>query len=99
MDALKISNAGISRLTESLDSGERGEKASPDFAKTMAEALARIDQSQVAAEQQAKGVAAGEGNLVEAMLALSRADLSLRFAVAVRNKALEAYQEIMRLQV
>jgi len=36
-------------------------------------------------------------NLHEMMIALDRADVSLRLATKVRNKALEAYQEIMRM--
>ena len=38
-------------------------------------------------------------NIHETMLALSHADLSFKLMVQVRNKALEAYQEVMRMQV
>ncbi|WP_028585473.1 flagellar hook-basal body complex protein FliE [Desulfogranum mediterraneum] len=43
--------------------------------------------------------AGGEKNLHEAMISMEQADVSLRYMVQVRNKALEAYQEIMRMQV
>ncbi|HHD62947.1 MAG TPA: flagellar hook-basal body complex protein FliE [Desulfobulbaceae bacterium] len=43
--------------------------------------------------------AGGAKNLHEAMIAMEQADISIRFMVQVRNKALEAYQEIMRMQV
>ena len=43
--------------------------------------------------------AGGERNLHEAMLSMERADISLRYMIQVRNKAIEAYQEIMRMQV
>ena len=48
---------------------------------------------------QARALAEGEGDTVETMLALSRAELSLQLVTQVRDRALEAYQEIMRLQV
>ena len=38
-------------------------------------------------------------NLHEMMIALDRADVSLRLATKVRNKAIEAYQEIMRMHI
>ena len=38
-------------------------------------------------------------NLHELMLAMEKADISLRLMVQVRNKAVDAYQEIMRMQV
>ncbi|PID72021.1 MAG: flagellar hook-basal body complex protein FliE [Desulfobulbus propionicus] len=41
----------------------------------------------------------GEKNLHEAMISMEQADIALRYMVQVRNKALEAYQEISRLQV
>jgi len=41
----------------------------------------------------------GEKNLHAAMIAMEKADIALRFAVQVRNKAIDAYQEIMRMQV
>ncbi|MCP3892336.1 MAG: flagellar hook-basal body complex protein FliE [Desulfobulbaceae bacterium] len=43
--------------------------------------------------------AGGEKNLHEAMISIEQADIALRYVVQVRNKALEAYQEIMRMQV
>ena len=41
----------------------------------------------------------GEKNLHEAMIAMEQADISMRYLVQVRNKAIEAYQEIMRMQL
>lgn len=41
----------------------------------------------------------GEKNLHEAMISMEKADISTRYMVQVRNKAIDAYQEIMRMQV
>ncbi len=41
----------------------------------------------------------GEKNLHEAMISMEKADISMRYMIQVRNKAIEAYQEIMRMQV
>ena len=40
-----------------------------------------------------------EGDVHEAMIALQRAELTLQFTVQVRNKLVQAYQEIMRMPV
>ncbi|WP_028579371.1 flagellar hook-basal body complex protein FliE [Desulfogranum japonicum] len=40
-----------------------------------------------------------EKNLHEAMILMEQADISLRYLVQVRNKALDAYQTIMQMQV
>jgi len=69
------------------------------FAKTLGEALQKVDGMQLDADAQAEQVAMGGGNLHEMSLSLEKADISMRLAVKVRNKVVEAYQEIMRMSV
>jgi flagellar hook-basal body complex protein FliE len=40
-----------------------------------------------------------EGDVHDAMIALQRAELTLQFTVQVRNKLVQAYQDIMRMPV
>lgn len=52
------------------------------------------------ADQAVAAMATGRShNLHEMMIALDRADVSLRMVTKVRNKAVEAYQEIMRMHL
>ena len=69
------------------------------FAETLGQALGSVDKMQVEADDQASKVAMGGGNLHEMSLALEKADISMRLAVKVRNKLVEAYNEIMRMGV
>lgn len=69
------------------------------FAETLGQALGSVDKLQVQADEQASRVALGGGNLHEMSLALEKADISMRLAVKVRNKLVEAYNEIMRMGV
>ncbi len=70
------------------------------FAKIMTDMVSQVNAQQQAADHAVQEVhAGGAKNLHEAMIALEEADISLRFLVQVRNKAMEAYQEIMRMQV
>lgn len=58
------------------------------------------NQNQVQADQSVKDLIAGKSkNLHETMLQLQKADLSLKTMMQVRNKVLEAYKEIMKMQV
>ena len=41
----------------------------------------------------------GTADVHDAMIALQRADLTLQFSVQIRNKLVQAYQEIMRMPV
>lgn len=70
------------------------------FAKALGEALDSVSRSQAEADLAVEQLQTGESrNLHEVMIAMEKADISLKLAVQMRNKVLEAYQEIMRMQV
>ena len=69
------------------------------FASALGQALAQVEGLQQAGDAQAASAANGAGNLHEVALALEKADVSMRVAAKVRNKLLEAYQEVMRMPV
>jgi flagellar hook-basal body complex protein FliE len=51
------------------------------------------------ADQMAAGYAQGKVGLTDAVLASQKADTTFALTMAIRNKALSAYQEIMNLSV
>jgi flagellar hook-basal body complex protein FliE len=69
------------------------------FADALGKALATTEKLQAEADGQATEIANGGGNLHEASIALEKADVALRVATKVRNKVVEAYQEVMRMSV
>lgn len=69
------------------------------FADALGRAVAEVDALQATGDKNAEAVALGGGNLHETALALEKADVALRVAVKVRNKLVDAYQEIMRMSV
>ncbi|MEM7409199.1 MAG: flagellar hook-basal body complex protein FliE [Myxococcota bacterium] len=71
----------------------------PRFADQIRESLGKTNELLVRANQAASDVATGEGDAVEAVLALTKAEVALRHTVAMSSRALEAYREVMRLQL
>jgi len=93
-----ISHIGDAPNAGAVEKG--GKSVGPgSFAETLGNALQKVDDMQVDADQQAEKVALGGGNLHEMSLALEKADVSMRLAMKVRNKMIDAYQEIMRMSV
>jgi flagellar hook-basal body complex protein FliE len=41
----------------------------------------------------------GQGGVTEAVLAISKAELTLQSAVAVRDRIVSAYQDVMRMPI
>ena len=99
-----LSGAGMTSEVTGADRSNAASKiggasGADGFAKTLGEALQKVDGMQMDADAQAEQVAMGGGNLHEMSLSLEKADISMRLAVKVRNKVVEAYQEIMRMSV
>jgi flagellar hook-basal body complex protein FliE len=71
-----------------------------EFRELLARHLGEVNALQGKAQQAVRDLMAGQtGNLHEVIVAMSEADLSFRLMMQVRNKLLEAYKEIMRMQV
>ena len=92
---------GIKTLDDAANRAKPAAEASngASFAETLGQAIESVDKVQLEADAQANKVATGGGNLHEMSLALEKADVSMRLAMKVRNKIVDAYQEIMRMGV
>ncbi len=77
-----------------------GSDAAKGFGQMLSESMAKVNEAQVAADTSMKELAAGRTkNIHETMLSIEKADSSLKLMMQVRNKVLDAYKEIMRMQV
>ena len=74
--------------------------ASAPFDHVLGRVVSEVDAKLQTAEAEKKKVLLGESdNLHQAMLAVGEAGTAFSFLVEVRNKLVESYQEIMRMQV
>ena len=70
------------------------------FADTLSESLNKVNDLQKEADRAIEDFATGKTrNIHETMIAVNKADLAFRLTMQVRNKIVEAYQEVMRTQV
>ncbi|MFO0156148.1 MAG: flagellar hook-basal body complex protein FliE [Alphaproteobacteria bacterium] len=67
------------------------------------EALSRAVQNAVSTSREAEVASArglmGEGSVTDLVVAVGRAELTLQTAVAVRDRVVAAYQEVMRMPI
>ena len=70
------------------------------FAGVLKSSLAEVNQLQQKADAAITALATGDkASLHDTMIAMEQADVSFRLMMQIRNKVLDAYQEIMRMQV
>lgn len=71
-----------------------------DFSDYLKNALDKVNDSQINAENTTMDFITGKSqDIHQVMLASEEAKISLELAVQVRNKLVDAYQEIMRMQL
>ncbi|MBW2185817.1 MAG: flagellar hook-basal body complex protein FliE [Deltaproteobacteria bacterium] len=71
-----------------------------NFGEMLTQAISETNEAQLNADQAATDLSTGRSdNLHEVMLAMEEADISMRMLVQMRNKVVDAYQEIIRMQV
>jgi flagellar hook-basal body complex protein FliE len=84
----------------SLEAKPAQETPKEKFGAQLEKALGDVNELQQKADEAIQQlVGEGKGDLQQTMVALEKADISFRLMMQIRNKVLEAYQEIMRMQV
>ncbi|QDK39117.1 flagellar hook-basal body complex protein FliE [Bdellovibrio sp. NC01] len=92
-DSKSLSVEGPSSVGSSAESGK-------SFADTLKDAVNSVNELQKSSDTFAQNVATGKtDDVAGAMIAAERADIALRVMVQVRNKIIDAYQEVMKMQV
>lgn len=72
-----------------------------DFAKTLMDVLKEVNDSQNSSRAAQTNLMTGQQSVDyhDLMIAMERAGIAMNLTIAVRNKILEAYQEISRMQI
>ena len=69
------------------------------FADSLSKLVENVEQSGLDANQAITNMVDKSGDVHEAMIALQKAEMSLQLTVQVRNKFVQAYQDIMRMPI
>jgi len=90
------------KLMEFMGNGEESKDivSSSAIGDFLTDSIKTVSDAQFHADNMNRQLILGEtDNLHEVMIANEKADLTLNFAIEVKNKIVDAYKEIMRLQV
>lgn len=98
MDEIKTQVPGkLSLHRESV--ANRAAKRNPEFVERLESAILEVNNNQHVADDSVEAVIEGRLGIHEGMMALGKASSSLKVLAQVRNKAMGAYNEVMRMQV
>lgn len=90
----------LGELGQVSSPGQTTPAEGPDFADILKQALQDVNEAQHTAEQEARKLMTGEAtDMHSAILAVQKADVSFQMMMAVRGKLIDAYREVMRMQM
>jgi flagellar hook-basal body complex protein FliE len=79
---------------------ETGQSEIKPFSKVLTESIEKVNDLQKQADRAIDELAVGDSkDIVQTMIKMEKADVSFRLMMQVRNKILQAYEEVMRTQV
>jgi flagellar hook-basal body complex protein FliE len=99
IDPLTSALPAIDSTTSTTPAGGSGGGVTGAFGDTLGKLIQAVDGSSATANQEVGRMLDGTGDVHEAMIALQRADVMLQLTVQIRNKIVQAYQDIMRMPV
>lgn len=86
----RVQNGGLDATSDPSGSG---------FGDALARAIQGVADSGHKADSESMKAIAGQGNLTEVATAVTRAELSMQTALAIRDRVVQAYQDITRMQI
>ena len=104
--AITSALSGISGISGTGGVGGVGGVSSPDtgssggFGSMLTDAISSLNDSQNTASSDSVALATGKaGDVTSVVTDVEKANLEMQLAVQVRNKAVDAYKELMRMQI
>jgi flagellar hook-basal body complex protein FliE len=96
----ELTGLGPGTIPESGAASRGTGAAQTGFGELLAESLRKVDALQQDADEAVAQIAQGEGlGIQEAMVAIEKTDVAFKLMMEVRQKILDAYQDIMRMNV
>jgi flagellar hook-basal body complex protein FliE len=75
------------------------EPAGPDFAKVLSEAVQQVEQSGRVSETAQRALLDGKGSMVDVVTSVAQTQVAVEGLVAVRDRVISAYQQIMNMPI
>ncbi|WP_409340980.1 flagellar hook-basal body complex protein FliE [Paenibacillus sp. MBLB4367] len=100
IQAINGLQTAVNAVQPKIKAGEGATEMAGQFGSYLNDALTKLSNQQTAVETLNEKFITGELSDVHSLtIASEKASLGLQFTVQVRNKVIEAYQDVMRMQI
>jgi flagellar hook-basal body complex protein FliE len=96
---MKVEKVVFDNFSKS-EGAAKAQKSATSFSDTLKESIDKVGELEKEANRQTESLVKTQGqDIHNTMIAIEKADLSFQLMMQIRNKIINAYEEIMRLQV
>lgn len=99
---MNVQSIGTSSLLNNIETKKTSIEPENEnnFSKMINDAIGKVNDSQINADNKIENFVKGEDvNMHEVMLSMQEAQISMQLLIEVRNKVVEAYQEVNKIQL
>ena len=90
--------ANLARIIDS-GAGKTPEGEGPSFASVLKEAVGSVMEAGRKSDQQAVAMASGKANVMDVVTAVAETDVAVSTLVSVRDRMIQAYEDIMKMSI
>jgi flagellar hook-basal body complex protein FliE len=98
-DIAKLTGTGGGALQRGAAAAATGGTGASTFADQLGKLVEGVEEASADANDAVSGMIDKTGDVHDAMIALQRAEMTLQLTVQIRNKLVNAYNDIMRMPV
>ena len=93
--------ANLARITDASGGLGKavGETQGPSFGALLKDAIGGVLEAGKASDAQQRAMVAGKANIVDVVTAVSETEVAVETLVSVRDRMIQAYEEIMRMPI
>jgi len=98
-NAVDLYRKAAQRFTGAGDATPVGPRPTEEFSSVLKDSIRTAIDVQKTGEEMSVKAVAGQADLAEVVTAVSNAELTLQTVVSVRDRVIQAYQDVMRMPI
>ena len=91
--------ANIAKLTAGITKPPGTETGAGNFGNLLKEALSAVNEAGKKSDAQSAAAVQGKGNMVDVVTAVAETEVAIDAVVAVRDRVIQAYEDIMKMPI
>jgi flagellar hook-basal body complex protein FliE len=91
--------ASLARILDTGGAGKGGDSSGPSFSAVLKDALGSVAEAGRKSDTQTVAMAQGKANVMDVVTAVAETDVAVSTLVSVRDRVIQAYEDIMKMPI